>query len=511
MRAFRFIAIIAVGFSLAGSFAGARPVDLSAPSGGLGAADARGFLEVWREVEGAGVEFGKGSYLPLRYQFSSETNKDGILGAGFYVPMFEGKNVLIRESTMLVNLPCGKKLYLWRSAADPTQFLSPDKEWFGKLDGDNFDVWRNDGWKLHYFQGKLLSLTTDENRVFTWTYNNDLPASLNENGKALVAVEPNNEGRVSAFIFGQKRYEVQYARRPLMQIVAGQAVVARLAEALTAFTYSDGKKDSFSFDLSDNNMPRLNMSSTEGESASYSWEAGGKHLLTEKSSQGEWTYTTAAVTQEFGEPSISRVNATGQIEGSALDNKAGIYTQQNVDGSKTVTHVFKTPGPLYGKIQKVERTQRVDGKEITTQIYKASYDEAGKIIREIDEKGWISTFKYDAKGQPAGRSVTLSNDPTFLAALAVKEKVLLTKVKATHNGLEATRDLYEFYISQLDYSKASAVEPMLENREAIYNLRLDLIATNPNLSTQEKDQKLALLSNEFPEYRVFTKGFLSGK
>src|ERR1700760_3596316 len=96
-----------------------RPVDLSAPSTALGASNSKGYLEIWREIDDIGLDMGKDSYLPLRYMFSSEENVGGILGPGFYVPMFEAKNVLIREQMMRAFLPCGKGLYMRRDEVDP--------------------------------------------------------------------------------------------------------------------------------------------------------------------------------------------------------------------------------------------------------------------------------------------------------------------------------------------------------------------------------------------------------
>ena len=60
-----------LGTSILAESAWARPVDLSAPTTELGAAGSKGYLEIWKEVEGVGFQLGK-SYLPLRYKFTSD-------------------------------------------------------------------------------------------------------------------------------------------------------------------------------------------------------------------------------------------------------------------------------------------------------------------------------------------------------------------------------------------------------------------------------------------------------
>jgi len=186
MKKLKFSAHFILGMILVASCASANPVDLSVPGGELGAANPKGYLEIWREIDGVGLQLGKGSYLPLRYKFSSDPTIGGILGPGFYLPMFEARNSLIRERTMRAYLPCGKGLYLWRDTIDPNKFNTPDKEWTGYLNGDDFIVWRDDGWKVLYHKSRLASITSDDNHVFNWAYDNGelaLVRTLNQSSR----------------------------------------------------------------------------------------------------------------------------------------------------------------------------------------------------------------------------------------------------------------------------------------------------------------------------------------
>ena len=196
MKPRTFTALFVASINLMAGSAWSRPVDLSAPTGGVGAANSFGYLEIWRQVDDVGLQQGS-SFLPLRYKFSSEPHTRGMLGPGFYVPMFEARNVLIREQMMRAFLPCGKGLYLRRDSVDQNKFQTVDQVWTGSLslDGEDFTIWRDDGWKLLYHNSRLTSLTTDDNHTFTWSYDNGMPTGVTEDGKSVITVEPGADGK----------------------------------------------------------------------------------------------------------------------------------------------------------------------------------------------------------------------------------------------------------------------------------------------------------------------------
>ena len=514
MKTWRLTAACLAAVSFIGGNAWSRPVDLSAPSGELGAANSKGYLEIWREVDDAGINFGKGSYLPLRYKFSSDDSTGGILGPGFYLPMLEAKNVLIRESTMRAYLPCGKGLYFWKDSVDPTKFQTPDKEWTGALNSNgDFTAWRDDAWTIFYHQGRLTSIKTDEHHVFTWDYdgNTHMATGISEDGQSLVTVEPNQQGLLDAVVINGKRYELSYAERPLIEMVLGQPAVKELAIALSSFKYPDGKTETFHFELTPERVPTLTFTDPDQKQTVYTWDAATSHLATEQGPDGNWTYKIGDVTQDFGMPPISRTSPDGKTEGMTVDSKMGAYTAQGADGVTTVTHVFETPGPLYHKVKSVETTTN----GVTITVYKASYDEAGNLIRKIDENNIVTTFKYDAEGHEAGQHVSLSTDPTVLAALAAQEKALLNQLKKIKNKSDATsvlQDLSIFYISKsLQFDKAAALMPLMTDREQIYNLKLLLAVSNPNLPVGKRNSMLAELVNEFPDKKAYTENLIIKK
>jgi YD repeat-containing protein len=495
------------------SHAWAAPVDLSEPSGQLGSADMKGGLQIWREVEGVGLQLGKSSYLPLRFKFSSVgTPGAGMLGAGFYCPMFEARNALIRPKVMRADLPCGKVLYFWGDTADETRFQTVDKEWTGSVvEGGGFIFWRDDGWKLTYRQSRLSELVTDDKHVFSWDYAaNGMAEDVKEDGYIVIEIDPNGEGQADDFVFKRQHYKLEYGDRPLMQVVMGETVVGSLARALGKFQYPDGKFETFEFGLTEEKNPTLTFTDEEEKQTVYTWDAATNHLASEKGPGGDWTYSVGKITGQFGLPPLSRKNAAGKSEAMNVDTGTGTYTATNADGTTTVTHVFKAPGPLYNKVQKVEKTI---GKT-TAEIYRASYDETGRLLRSIDEKGYITTFHYDPQGHLTGRTVSLPVDPKYLAPILAKEKELMKEVQDADPNTDDKDDALEalgfFYIAEMHApEKALKLLPEMSNSLQKFNVRMHSIEGNDNLTESQKATQLAALLKDFPEQQKFLANLIS--
>jgi YD repeat-containing protein len=499
MKTWKLTAACLAAVSFIGGSAWSRPVDLSAPSGEVGAANSKGYLEIWRDIEDAGIDFGKGSYLALRYKFSTDPATGGILGPGFYMPMLEARNVLIRESTMRAYLPCGKGLYFWRDTVDPTKFQSVDKEWTGALKGDDFTIWRDDGWTTVYHQGRLSSITTDERHVFTWDYdgNTHMATGISEDGKSLVTVEPNQQGLVDAIVFDGKRYQFGYSERPLLEMLQGQPVIKQLAIALSSFKYPDGKTETFKFALTPDRIPTMTFTDPDKKQTLYTWDVANSHIATEQRPDGSWTYKIGSITQDYGLPSIMRTSADGKTEGITVDNKMGTYTSM-ADGVATVTHVFETPGPLYHKVQKIEE---ITG-NITALVYRASYDETGRLIRSTDKQGYITTLIYDGEGKLKNETTTLPADPELLAKVQAKGRQLTTLVATATNETDrqdALSDLAEYYLfDMLDPTKATGLLSELDHEHS-FLIRLQEMDVNPSLRPTDKIKTYQDLLKAYPE------------
>src|SRR5262249_27991318 len=160
-----------------------------------------------------------------------------------------------------------------------------------------------------------------------------------------------------------KRYEVDYAERPLTQILMGQPAIKELVQSLSTFKYPDGTMDTFKFIFTEDHVPTLTFTDRGKKQTLYSWDPATNHIASEKSPLGEWTYQVGDATQNGGVPTITRTNtADHKTESMAIDPQIGSYTKQLADGTTTITHIFETPGPLYNKVQKIEKVTKVDGK-----------------------------------------------------------------------------------------------------------------------------------------------------
>lgn len=485
-----------LGTSILAEKTWARPVDLSAPTTELGAAGSKGYLEIWKEVEGVGFQLGK-SYLPLRYKFTSDPSVRGILGPGFYMPMFEARSLLIRDKVMRASLPCGKVIYFWQDPVDPNKFQSVDKEWTGVITGKQFTVSRDDGWTIVYDGGRLSSITTDDHHVFTWIYSGSIPVAVNKDGSSVITVEPGVDGGIKAIDFEGKSYQANYGQRPMMQIINGVPIIQQLASELTGFKNPDGKGATFTFELTPQRAPTLTLNDN-GQETTYIWNPTSNYLVNEDGPGGKWTYSVGRVNQEFGIPPLSRKSSDGKTEGVSVDNKAGIYTRVGTDGVKTVTQVFETPGPLYLKVRNIEQ---ISGK-VTKTIMRASYDEAGRMIRKIDGNGNLTIFTYDKSGKLTGKTHAFTKEKQ--AQLVIEEKGLLKALAAITPGsdkVEAIRSLAQFYLLESNEpSKAAPFISQLDHDHA-YAMRVQLIDYDEALSPLQKVAGYQSLLKEYPEHQ----------
>jgi hypothetical protein len=503
--------LIAVTIVGAGRNIQARPVDLSAPTMAIGASDSKGYLEIWREVEDIGLDLGKGSYLPFRYKFSSDDKIEGVLGPGFYVPMFEAKAFLLREQTMRIILPCGKGLYMKRDDLDSTKFKTLDQEWTGYRDENTFIMWRDDGWKLIYHKSRLVSITTDANQTFSWTYNDaGIPLDISHDNHPVLEVETTSAGQLNAITFGGKRYTFDYANQPMIGVVMGQTAVTRMAPSLSAVRYPDGRSETFTQMLTPALIPTMDFTDIDKKQTEYTWDPTTRHIESEKTPDNVWNYTVGLVASEFELPVISRTNKEGKTESIAVDTKTGTYTITNQDGSTTISQFFKTPGPFYDKVRNVEKV--MNGQ--TTTIYKASYDELGRLARKVDQRGFVTDYRYKDEGNdPILEHTGLLQDPKLLDALKANEAMLLKNLDRAGGKPQARdvaiQDLVLFYIyHELDLQKAVPLIDQIQNPKRIFTVKLALIEGNPNLTTPQRNAALNDLIKAFPEQKTYIEPFI---
>lgn len=398
----------------------AAPVDLSPPATTLGVSNSEGYILLSREIDEA--DFGNGLTFPVRLIFKSQPGQSSpYLGAGWQLAMLECGSGLYREGMMKAVIPCGKRLWLYSKKRGSNDFETLDQEWKGKLEKKTFTISRPDGWQIKYLDGKLASIRTSEGRILQWTYEGKNAVTVSEGGNRAVQVLENSEGKMDGLNVNGRRHKIELGQRPRVAEVSGRRLVEALDPALAKWTFPDGSFEEFEFSLDEERQPLLSTKSREGLNHEYSWDAKTGFIRSEDG----WTYDVSKGKAQFDPPRVARTNAGGAKEEFFEDDKTGIVTVVDAGGAKTVLYKFKTLGPLFGKLQKVERVEKDGG---VRTMMKLAYDEKGQILSRTDERGFITSFIYDENGRVKETSVKLSKDPQLLAELRVREQALLKRV-----------------------------------------------------------------------------------
>lgn len=475
----------------------ANPVDLSAPTVELGAAGSKGYVEIWKELPQVGLQLG-GTYLPFRYKFTTDPTVSGVFGPGFYAPILEAHSVLIRERVMRAGLPCGKTIYFWQDFSDPQKYQTVDKTWTGLATDHEFTFWRGDGWKLTYRDGRLSSLVTDDRHTYTWNYSGSLLTSIARDGLEVLNIQLGVGGSIRAISCQNKSYPVEYEKRPLTETIQGMTVIKDLVPALSKIAEADGKGDLFTFELTSEMQPDLKVQNPSGQETAYYWNPTNNLISREEGPEGKWTYTIGETKEGFGLPGLIRTSDDGKTEKIDVDRKLGIYTVVGSDGVKKVTQVFTAPGPLYNKVKQVEEISP-SGVKVTK--LKASYDEAGRLIRKIDDQGNITTLSYDQKGKVSGKEEALST--ARVQKLKEREEQLLQSLAETQNPQDRDGSLMRlglFYIHEKrNHIKALSLLENIADIETRNIIRLHSISYDHTKTTDQKHDLYEKLKADFPE------------
>jgi hypothetical protein len=86
---------------------------------------------------------------------------------------------------------------------------------------------------------------------------------------------------------------------------------------------------------------------------------------------------------------IKRILDNGKVEYKWYDREKGINTFTDINGVTRRRHYIRFSGPAYGETRKVE--ELVNGKFVT--IERNAYDEAGRLVRNIDRNGVMTIWE----------------------------------------------------------------------------------------------------------------------
>ena len=155
------------------------------------------------------------------------------------------------------------------------------------------------------------------------------------------------------------------------------------------------------------------------------WDAGSRHIV----KHGEWTYTITEPDEKYplDNAAIGRKNAKGQTEFWHRDGRNGQEITQGVDGVRKIRTWF-TSGILAGKVRKAVE---VAGEKTAT-IYRAAYDENGRLLRDMMVLNGQTTVRhFNGRGKPERQKLTYP-DGTF-AEYTYNEAGLVTSRRDTNS------------------------------------------------------------------------------
>jgi len=475
----------------------------------LGASNAHGYLQLWREIDV--VDFGKGLTQPLTLRFSSErqNNPSPYFGNGWWCGLLEAKAYLKRERMLRAELPCGQVVYLRQSKTDPNAYQTPNKQMAAVIDKDDITLVGSCCGEYRYRQGRLFQIKSTDGRLITLTRNGNLVTEIREEGSAITPFKlvTSSAGIPTGMYVNGKLHTFELGKRPRVENTNGTDVIAGFDPSLALWKFPDGKQETYQFEVGPDVSPNLKMTDRDNAESNYVWDGASGHIV----SDGEWTYTVGKMAGPFDLPKLRRVNSKGEEEFRYVDMAKGITEVKNLKQGHTIMETFLSSGPLYGKVRKVEKV--VDGVKKT--IFQAGYDESGKLLRTVDAKGFTAVNEFGKDGKLSGKIVKPPTDKEILATLQATENTMMQAVAAAENRTargDALQRLGFFYIREMrDCAKAIALISQMSNPKQIFNIKLHSIEGNMAFTDKQKVDQLSSLLTDYPEKRDILETLINAR
>lgn len=355
----------------------AAPVDLSPPRNALGAADELGHV---RYVHRLGdLRFSDNFSIPFRFDFSSKRvvsdAKSDFGWHGWQCGAVESKAVFFDEGRLLrIDLLCAKTMVLERVEGETGRYLTIDGAWTGTAEGDEIRVERKDGWSLVFRDGKVDRFRTEKGRMIRW--------HRDESGKVVQILEEGlsapaltmewEDGRTSAVVIGDLRYEFAYVENTLSAI---------------RWKNPEGVERSIQCRQTDDS---LYLETARSQRYRFRWNPETGVVL----SDGGNIYTTRT-DEGSGKTLLIKTEPSGAVSSYELGNANGQTRRNHPQGGEiVVTRVIST-GKDHGAVSKVEWVR--EGKPSEVLLWN-QFDEKGRIIRRL-WKGEAQTHHGYAGGE----------------------------------------------------------------------------------------------------------------
>jgi hypothetical protein len=215
-------------------------LDWTLPANHFDGVNEWGYVSYWEKV--GDLDLGDGLILPLTINFC--TSRDGwsspYLGQGWILPLLDSNFVQVDERTFRMVEPDGRIRMFWRGNSNDT-ILGSAGGWKAEINGDQINAYASCGWKVSYLKGHIVGLSTPKNQQLDFAYSGNTVVAIREKGATRLSIERDvASGRVNALVFSGKRIEIALDEKPRVQNIAGQNVVAGMAESLKSIAPSTG-------------------------------------------------------------------------------------------------------------------------------------------------------------------------------------------------------------------------------------------------------------------------------
>ena len=377
-------ALTFVGLTLAPSLAMACGFDWNLPQNHFDGVEEHGYVEYWEKIGDA--DLGDGLVIPINISFNSHREATSpTLGKGWAVALLESHVEPIDENCMEVVMPDGWNYFFLRNGN--TETWRGNAGWVGETNNTVFTITARCGWRIKFDGGKIQEIDSSNNRTLSFRYNGGIATEVEERGKAFVQVKsnPGAAGQIELLINGEP-VDISLAQRPQVMTKLNQNLITGFDQSLSQLQWPDGKKESFEFGTDKKLNPTLVITFGDQTQRNFTWDANTRQIKID----GDWIYKLIP-----GENiALNRINSKGQTESYFNDPGNGTTTSVGIDGVTRITTRFVNAGVLSGKMRNI--TQIVNG--VSTTLNQYSYDEKGKLIRNIDSSGAITTYEYDDQG-----------------------------------------------------------------------------------------------------------------
>jgi hypothetical protein len=360
----------------------------SPPTNHFDGADEHGYVEYWEKV--ANVNFGDGLTLPMEIGFRSHYENGApspYLGAGWVIPLLESNFVQTGENSFEMLQPDGwTNLFLRKDATT----LNGSAGWMAEIHGDTITAWAQCGWKMVFYKGHILSMTTPKNRTFEYVYSGNVVTAIRENGVTQLGTEMDSTGRLKALTLNSTRVMLALDQKPIVQNIKGQNLIAGMGESLKSITPSEGPSRSFEFAVNEKLQETLKIADSGSNERLFTWDPSTKRII----SDNGWKYSLNFPNGPTNFAAISRSSdTTKRNDYWFYDGAHGKEVIGDSDNVQTIRTWFLS-GPASGELRKIEEMKNGQ----LAPVMEADYDEKGRLFRQRLQNGEIDSYTRSPDG-----------------------------------------------------------------------------------------------------------------